>query len=254
MLDLFRMMIVFLEEAIVDHLNVLIPILNAIFIEDDDQKDCKIKAANILKLCGRFAPAATFEPICLSIVNLKTTENEDLAICGFTTFKNLVDGYLEALPAREGMLNKLCLVQSVFKNMGTIDSLDHLTKPMLTPFAEFFGLLFDRLNRQATTRELEEVFGMFKSQITRISLTATSIPVFLLVTDHTPELNFRQVKSCIDNTAKLKTDPDAKPFLEALSKLRADDPHALLGEVYAINPTSVARGSNDLLAIVSLMN
>lgn len=247
-------MIVYLEEFVVDHLNVLIPILNAIFIEDDEQNNCKAKAASILRLCGRFSPASSFEPICEAIVNLKTTENEDLAVCGFTTFKHLLEGYLESLPPREGMLNKLPLIENLLKNMGTGEFLDHLTKPMLNPFSELFGLVFDRFSKQALSNELEDTFKHYRPQITRVSLTALSIPIFLMVMDHVPELNFRLIKSCIDNTAKLKTDPDARPFLEALGKISSEDPHILLGEIYAINAAAVARASNDLLVIVSLMN
>lgn len=248
------MMLVFLEEVIVDHLNILIPVLNSIFMEDDEQKHCKEKAASILRLCGRFSPSATFEPICMSIINQKTTENEDLAVCGLTTFKHLIDGHLEALPAREGLLNKITLVQQLFGSLGTPEFLDHITKPMLNSYAELLGLIFDRINKQGLSTEVQEIFKTYKSAITRLSLTALSIPVYLMFTDVVPELNFRLVKSCIDNTAKLKTDPDARPFMDALARLKADDPHALLGEVYSIIPATVARGSNDLLVIVSLMN
>lgn len=247
-------MVIFLEESIVDHLNVLIPILNLIFIEDDEQKHCKEKAASILKLCGRFSPAASFEPICLSIINQKTTENEDLAICGFSTFKYLIEGYLEALPAREGLLNKISLVQSLFSGLGTQEFLDNITKPMLNSFAELFGLVFQKMNSTALPTEIEDIFKNHKSQIIRLALTAISIPVYLMVIDYTPELNFRLLKSCIDNTAKLKTDPDAKPFLDVLSKLKEKDSNCLLGEIYAINPSTVARGSNDLLVTIALMN
>ena len=86
-----------MEETIVDHLNVLIPILNNIFIEGDEQIEIKEKAKSILRLIGRFSPASAFEPICSSIINMKITDNEEIAINGLTTFKCIIEGYLEAL-------------------------------------------------------------------------------------------------------------------------------------------------------------
>ena len=243
-----------MEEAIVDHLNIMIPTLNGIFIEDDEQKECKKKAASILRLCGRFSPASSFEPICVAIINLKTTENEDLSICGLTTYRHLIEGYLEALPAGEGLLNKSELIQRALKTMGSSDFLDYIIKPMLTPFAEFFECIFSHLNKIATENEKEDFFTNYRPQIVKIALTAISIPVFLLVTDNVPEVNFRLIKSCIDNTAKLKTDKDAQPYLEILDQMRQKDPQVLLNEIYAINTSKVAKSSNDLLAICSLMN
>lgn len=247
-------MVVFLEESIVDHLNVLIPILNGIFMEDDEQKNCKEKAASILKLCGRFSPGQSFEPICLSIINLQTTENEDLAVCGLRTFRHLLDGYLEALPAGEGLLNKANLVDKVLCRLGEPEFLDHLSKASLNSFAELGGLLLTRICQQATAAEQRDVFEGRKSHVTRLCLTALAIPVYLLATDTVPELNFRLVKSCIDNTVKLSTDPDAQPYLKALSRLEQGDSRMLLGEIYSIDPATVSRASNSLLIIVSLMN
>lgn len=248
------MMIVFMEESIVDHLNVLIPLLNTIFIEDDEQKDCKAKVASILRLCGRYSPASAFEPICLGIINLKLTENEELAICGLSTFRHLTEGFLEALPPREGFINKFDLLKSIFAHMGAAEFLDHLTKPMLTPFAEFFELVFRKVTDVATKSESGELFAVYKSQIVKIALTAISIPIFLLVTDQLTELNFRLVKSCIDNSSKLKTDKDAEPYLKIIKTLTREDPKVLLSEIYSINPSEVGRPSNDILVISSLMN
>lgn len=248
------MMVVFMEESIVDHINLQIPILNAIFIEGDEQKELKEKAKSILRLMGRYSPASAFEPICSSIINMKLTDNEELAICGISTYKYLLEGYLEALPAGEGLLDKADLLKKTIKDLGSPDFLDQLTKYMLNPFAELFELVFSKIAEVALPEERKVFLHEYQSQTIRISLTALSIPIFMLVSDSTVEVNFKLIKSSIENTAKLTKDIDAKYYLQTIAKLVEADSYALINEINAINGARVARSSNDMLIICSVVN
>lgn len=248
------MMVVFMEDGIVDHLNLMIPILNGIFIEDSEQKELKERAKNILRLMGRYSPASVFEPICSSIINMKITENEELAICGLSTFKYLIEGYLEALPAGEGLLDKAELLKQSIKNLGSADYLDQLTKYMANPFSELFELIFSKIEEVALPEERRQILTELKPQTVRIALTALSIPIFMLISDNTVDVNFKLIKLSISNTAKLRVDPEAKYFLQTVERLLEEDDLALLNEINSINGTKVSRSSNDMLIICSVAN
>ena len=247
-------MLVFVEEGVVDHLNTLLPVLNAIFIEDEEQAACKEKTKSILRLIGRFSPATAFEPICLSIINMQITDSEETAINGLTTYRCLLEGHLEALPENQGLLNKRAVVEKVFAELGREEFLATLTKYMLNPFSELFVSLFTWLKRKALPNELEQLQAEFRAQITRISLTALSIPVFLLVTDNAPEMNYKLVKSTIEKSTRLLEDEDAKCYFEILDGLVAKDGFSLIEVARPENPAAVNRNSNETLACCALLN
>lgn len=244
----------FVEEGVVDHLNTLIPILNAIFIEDEEQAACKEKVKSILRLIGRFSPATAFEPICLSIINMQITDSEETSINALTTYRCLLEGHLEALPDNQGLLNKRAVVEKVFAELGREAFLATLTKYMLNPFSELFVSLFTWLKRKALPRELEQLQADYRAEITRISLTALSIPVFLLITDNAPEMNYKLVKSTIEKSARLLEDEDAKCYFETLEGLVAKDEFSLIDVARPENPTAVNRNSNETLACCALLN
>lgn len=247
-------MIVFMEESIVEHMHMLIPVLNAVFIEDDTQKQLKDKAKSILQLMGRFAPASAFAPICMSIINMKLTDNEELAVCGLSTYKHLLAGYLEALPSGEGLLDKADLVKSTIKDLGAPAYLDQLTKYMLNPFSELFELLFTKISELGSNSDQSTILTEYRSESVRICLTALSIPIFMLTSDNSVEVNFKLIKSSIENTAKLTYDKDAEYYLKIVKSMIDSESTALIDVVNAVDGSKVGRSSNDMTIICSTVN
>lgn len=248
------MMMVFVEDGVIDHLNTLIPVLNGILIEDDEQKECKEKTKSILRLIGRYCPANAFESICLSIINMQITESEESAINGLTTYRCLLEGHLEALPPGEGLMNKIEVVHRTFNNLGNSEFLSSLTKYMLTPFSELFVHLFTVIESRASEKEREDIYNTYKREIVRISLTALSIPMFFLVTDNLPEMNYKLIKNTIDKSSKLRRDEEGKCYIDILDKMVSKWEWALIEEVRPENHSNVNRNSNDTLVICALVN
>ena len=222
-------MLAFAEEGVVDHLNDLLPTLNSLLAEGEENKPLNLKVKNILKLIGRYSPATSFEPIVLSIINMKLTENEETAIQGLTTYKYLLEGYFEALPPKEGLLRKATAVRTALSTLGSEEYLDQLTKYMIQPFAELFEAVMKVVATKASPKERSSLLEEFKSQTTKVSLCALTIPIFMLVTDNSIEVNFKLIKSSIEGTSKLPTDSDAKYYLALIDKISADDRSTLLG-------------------------
>lgn len=249
-----RLMIVCLEESIVDHLNVEIPIINAIFMETDDHRELKDKAKNILRLIGRYSPASAFEGICLSIIEMKSTDNEELAICGLTTFRYILEGHLEALPPGEGLLDKRAIIEKTIAALGSREYLDGITKHMLAPFTGLFELVFGKIVETASNDERAALSAKCQSKMVRIAMTALSMPIFLLVTDDSVDINYKLVKASITNTARLADDADAKYFLRLVETLVAEDYYVLVNELNEVDSRLVSRSSNDMLMLCSTLN
>lgn len=252
--QLLEMMMVFVEEGVVDNLNALIPVLNNIFLEGDDQKACKDKVRSILRLIGRFAPANAFLPICYSIIDLKITDNEENSINGLITLQHVLEGYFEALPPNEGLLNKKETMVKVLEKICAPDYLEVLTKYMLPKYADLLSFLFDTIHKVALPEEQRDLISSFKPNLTQSALVTLSMPIFSLVNDSTVELNYRLIKNCIQNTSQLEQDQQAKPIMKMLEILSKQDPLELFDLVNVSNPAATGRSSAAALAMISLMN
>lgn len=252
--QLLEMMLVFCEEGVVDNLNALIPVLNNIFLEGDEQKACKEKVQSILRLIGRFSPSKAFLPICFSIVDLKITDNEESSVNGLNTLQYILEGYFEALPPGEGLLDKKKAIIEVLEKVTAPEYLEILTKYMLPKYADLLSFLFNTLQQTATPAEQQEIYAQFKKNLTQSALVTLSMPIFSLVNDTSVDLNYKLIKNCIENTSQLEQDKQAGPILSMLAVLSKDDPLDLFDLVNISNPASVARSSAAALAMVSLSN
>lgn len=193
-------MLVYMEESCTDHLNALIPVLANILLEDDEQKEIKLKVHDCLQLIGRFAPLSVFEPICKSVANLEITTNVGNSISGLVAFKCIATGYFEALPAGEGLLNKYDLVHSLLETFGTEDYLNKIDRSLLPPLSSLFRLVFDTLLKKAKPSETAKAIEDHTSAVLRLSLSCISMPIYLIINDTTPEINYKQIKSSIKHT------------------------------------------------------
>lgn len=243
---------VFVEESITDHLDYLIPILNGIFMETDEQKEIKEKVKSILRLIGRYTSPTAFEPICSNIIDLKTTDNEELAICGLTTFKCVLEGYFEALPPEEGLLDKAALVKKLLGKLGGNEFLSSVTKYMITSYSELIKTILEFVYSKAHTSEKEEIFKEFRGNIVRAALTSLSIPLFILLTDNSPELNYKLIKNSIEKWSKIGKDAEAQWFLQFLDEAQKTDFQGLINEIRPEDASVVSQNSNDLLVNCTL--
>jgi hypothetical protein len=247
-------MLVFLEENVIDYCDSLIPILTAILLEGEEQAEAKKVTLRILKLIGRFVPGKTFIEICMNVSGLKLSDNEDTAVAGLTGFKAILEGYFEALPPNEGLLDKSETIKTLIQKLGDKEYLSRITKEMILPYARLFHSVLESIWTKAQPKELASILNPLEEQIVRICLTSLSVPLYLLSTDTVPEMNFKQIKNSIHQTTQLPTDPDAKYFLGVLSKMREETPYVLTDQINAINSTSVGSGGNDILITESLIN
>lgn len=247
-------MVVLLEEAVVDSADGLIPLLTNILLETDEQKEAKDISKRILKLMGRYTPASAFLPISLNVISLKLSDNEDTSIAGLVAFRSILEGYFEALPSGEGLLDKADLVKSLFEKLGSKEYLEQLTKYMITPFSQLFVVILETIVKKALDYDQKTILKQFQPQIVRICLTALSIPIYLLVNDSTVEINFKLIKSSIQNTSKLADDTEAKYYLGVLNRIEKQDSKAIITELSKIPTENIGQGSNDVLITESLLN
>lgn len=193
-------MLVYMEESCTDHLNALIPVLANILLEDEEQAEIKIKVYDCLRLIGRFAPQSAFEPICKSVANLEITTNERNSVSGLVAFKCITAGYFEALPKDEGLLDKYNLVHSLLETFGTEEYLNKIDRSLLPPLSALFKVVFDVLLKQAKASEVAKAIEDHTSAVLRLSLSCISMPIYLIINDTAPEINYKQIKSSIKHT------------------------------------------------------
>lgn len=107
--NLLEKMIIYVEESIVEHLNMVVPVMLRIYQSSETDKltvELKAKISSCLRLIGRFCPFASFNEILEKSLNSEVSQNEGTLLASLIGYKNLIHGFLEALPEGDGFLDK----------------------------------------------------------------------------------------------------------------------------------------------------
>lgn len=111
--NLLEKMLIYVEENIVEYLNMVVPIMIKIYSQDRiEQKNDKLtqqleaKIGSCLHLIGRFCPFTSFNEILEKELSSEASKDETSLLAALIGYRHLISGFLEALPEKDGFLDK----------------------------------------------------------------------------------------------------------------------------------------------------
>lgn len=154
------MLLVYAEEYIVEYLDRLIPLMLKIYSTSENEefgKESKEKTNSCFKLIGRYCSFKSFNSLIHKYLVGELSTNEEVFVNALIGYKNLIDGYLEAIPENSGMLDKKHSVIEIIKNMGESSWLDNLSRYSLQEFQKLFFVIFKTIFDKSTETEVKVI-------------------------------------------------------------------------------------------------